>query len=89
VRCRWGDIGGEMTTRPMKKERSAPLWAVLGAPLVGVPLMVGLLSLAAPKHAGTASTPEAGLAIQQVRSQADDSALKQGREEFDSVFLGG
>lgn len=30
-------------------ERSAPLWAVLGAPLVGIPLMVMLLAVTAPK----------------------------------------
>ena len=38
-----------MTYRYKKNEHALPLWAALGAPLVGVPLMVGLLSLVAPK----------------------------------------
>jgi len=38
-----------MTQRHLKKEHRPPLWAVLGAPLVGVPIMVGLLALGAPK----------------------------------------
>jgi hypothetical protein len=29
------------------KERAIPLWALIGAPLVGVPLMVALLALMA------------------------------------------
>jgi len=38
-----------MTHMNLKKDRTPPLWAVLGAPLVGVPLMIGLLALAAPR----------------------------------------
>jgi hypothetical protein len=41
----------------LKKQRTPPLWAVLGAPLIGVPLMVGLLALAAQKGDGQASEP--------------------------------
>ena len=38
-----------MTHMNLRKDGTPPLWAVLGAPLVGVPLMVGLLALAAPR----------------------------------------
>lgn len=34
----------------MNRERAVPLWAALGTPLVGVPLMVALLALAAPSE---------------------------------------
>ena len=37
-----------MRYRYTKRGDRLPLWAVLGAPLVGVPLMVGLLALAGP-----------------------------------------
>ncbi len=32
----------------IKKSSSAPWWAVFGAPLLGVPLLVGVLALSAP-----------------------------------------
>lgn len=38
-----------MTRRHLNKASRPPLWAVLGAPLIGVPVMVGLLALGAPK----------------------------------------
>lgn len=78
-----------MTRVRLKKDRSAPLWVVLGAPLVGVPLMVGLLSLVAPQRPATTTGPEIGAAVEHVRVQADDSGVEQGRHDFDSVFLGG
>lgn len=38
-----------MTRVYIANKRATPLWAVFGAPLIGVPLMVGLLALAAPR----------------------------------------
>ena len=38
-----------MTQRHLSRDRTPPLWAVLGAPLIGVPIMVGLLALSRPK----------------------------------------
>ena len=47
-----------MTYRYMKHEKkNLPLWAALGAPLIGVPLMVGLLAIAAPKAEAPAEEP--------------------------------
>ena len=37
-----------MTQRHLNRERRPPLWAIIGAPLIGVPVMVGLLALSAP-----------------------------------------
>lgn len=40
------------------RDRTAlPLWALLGAPAVGVPLMVVLLALAGPKSEGLVEEP--------------------------------
>jgi hypothetical protein len=36
----------------LSEKRAVPWWAAIGAPLVGVPLMIGLLALAAPKDSG-------------------------------------
>ena len=38
-----------MLNTHMTKEREVPLWAI-GAPAIGVPLMVALLALTAPMH---------------------------------------
>ena len=36
---------GKMIHAHIDKEKAIPLWALIGAPLVGVPLMVALLAL--------------------------------------------
>jgi len=46
-----------MTYRYMKDEKTLPLWAALGAPVIGVPLMVALLAIAAPKAEAPAEEP--------------------------------
>ena len=52
--------------------RAIPWWAALGAPLVGIPLMVALLSLAAPAERAPADTPESVVTIEQVDAQSVD-----------------
>jgi len=37
----------------MSTQRAAPVWAILGAPAVGVPLIIGLLTFTAPSEVGT------------------------------------
>lgn len=39
-----------MTYAQIDKKRAVPWWAIFGAPLVGVPLVVAVLALAAPEH---------------------------------------
>lgn len=46
-----------MTHRYMKKDTALPVWAALIAPLVGVPLMVALVALAAPEKEAPAVDP--------------------------------
>ena len=57
-----------MTHRYMKNEKTLPLWAALGAPLVGVPLMVGLLAIATPKVQAPAEEPMSGVVAEPVDS---------------------
>jgi len=45
-----------MTHRILNKERT-PLWVALGAPLIGVPVMVGLLALGTPRAEGPMVEP--------------------------------
>ncbi len=47
-----------MTQKHLDKKKNPPLWAVLGAPLIGVPLMVALIALAAPKQEAPAAEQE-------------------------------
>jgi hypothetical protein len=59
--------GRKMTRAYTKTDKIGPLWAVFGAPLVGVPLMVGILALGSGTPVDTASAEsEAGFALEQV-----------------------
>ena len=62
----------EMTYAQIDKQRAVPWWAIFGAPLVGVPVVVALLALAAPEQ-------------QAVTEQNLDFAAEQ--VEIDSVGL--
>ena len=63
-----------MLNTHLSERREAPLWAVLGAPLIGVPLMVALLALTAPKQGTRVDAPEAGATTEQVEDQVADHA---------------
>lgn len=55
-----------MTRTYLNEEKAGPLWAVFGAPLVGVPLMVAVLALGSGSTIDTAVEPEVGYAVEQV-----------------------
>jgi hypothetical protein len=59
-----------------KADKAGPLWAVLGAPLVGVPLMVGLLALGSGTTADAAVETEAGFAVEQADLASIDRELE-------------
>jgi hypothetical protein len=59
----------------VKRERAVPLWAAVGAPLLGVPLMVALLSLVAPAQDAPATEPEASHTTEQVEVQPVDRTI--------------
>jgi hypothetical protein len=48
----------------LNNDKAVPLWAALGAPLVGVPLMVALLAITAP--AKPAAEVEAGADVEKI-----------------------
>lgn len=54
--------------RTEKNEKTLPLWAALGAPFVGVPLMVALLAIAAPKQDAPAEVPPPAVVVEPVDS---------------------
>ena len=58
-----------MINAHIKEEKGAPWWVALGAPLVGVPLMVALLTLASPQEKAPVAEPEIGVRTEQVGSQ--------------------
>ena len=64
----------------MDREKVVPLWAAIGAPLVGVPLMVALLALAAPGGTAPASEPDAGMRTEQVEAETVDHAIDTGAD---------
>jgi hypothetical protein len=55
-----------MTRIYLNDDKAGPVWAVLGAPLVGVPLMVALLALGSGTAVETAVDSDAGYAVEQV-----------------------
>ncbi len=60
------------------KEKAVPLWAAIGAPLVGVPLMVALLSLAAPAETAPPGEPDAGIKTEQVEGSTPVERISVG-----------
>jgi hypothetical protein len=50
----------------VRRNTAGPLWAVFGAPLVGVPLMVALLALGSGPAAETNVDDDAGISVEQV-----------------------
>lgn len=65
-----------MINAHVNRDQAAPLWAVLGAPLVGVPLMVALLALSAPAQEAPREELDAGVATEQVEVQPIDRAIE-------------
>ena len=62
-----------MLNTHMTKEREVSLWAI-GAPAIGVPLMVALLSLTAPTQETPADEADMGTTSEQVARQTVDDA---------------
>jgi hypothetical protein len=55
-----------MTRTYLNAEKAGPLWAVFGAPLVGVPLMVAILAVGSGTAIDSGVEPEVGPAMEQV-----------------------
>ena len=61
-----------MLSTHISKKREVPLWAALGAPLIGVPLMVALLALTGPKQETPVDAPEASATTEHCENQVVD-----------------
>jgi hypothetical protein len=57
------------------KEKAVPMWAALGVPLIGIPLMVALLALTAPVGDAPTAEPEATVQVEQVDVQSVDHTV--------------
>ena len=64
------------------KDRAVLVWAAIGAPLIGVPLLVALLALTAPAHRTPSVEPAVGAAAEQVEvlpvEQTIDATEQEG-----------
>lgn len=58
-----------MINAHIDEKKGAPWWAAIAAPLVGVPLMVALLTLASPEENAPVGEPEIGVRTEQVEPQ--------------------
>jgi len=54
------------------ERRAIPAWAAIGAPLLGVPLMVALLALVDPADRAPSPEMDLGAKVEQVEVQAID-----------------
>ena len=54
----------------ISEKKAAPSWVAVGAPLVGVPLMVALLTLASPQTKVPLGETEGGVWTEQVQPQS-------------------
>ena len=60
---------GAMINTHINQKKGAPWWAAVGAPLVGVSLMVALLALASPKEKAPVGEADTGVRAEQVEPQ--------------------
>ena len=63
-----------MLNTHVNERREVPLWAAVGAPLLGVPLLVALLAVTAPKQEMPVDEAKADATTEQVEDQAVDHA---------------
>ena len=62
------------------ERREVPLWAAIGAPLVGVPLLVALLALTAPKQETQVDGAEVSATTEQVEDVSVGHAASAGAD---------
>ena len=71
------------------EKKAVPLWAAIGAPLIGVPLMVALLALAAPADRTGVGEPAAGVTTEQVDVHSPDRTIELGTDDPEQALRRG
>ena len=62
------------------EKKGVPLWASIGVPLLGVPIMVALLALTAPAERAPVGEAEAGVRTEQVEAHTVEQAVEVGND---------
>jgi hypothetical protein len=70
------------------KEKAVPMWAALGVPLIGIPLMVALLALTAPVGTAPTAEPEATVQVEQVDVQSVDHTVDVTLDDKEYLLRG-
>lgn len=65
----------------IEKDRAVPVWAAIGAPLIGVPLLVALLALTAPAPRAPSVEPGASVAAEPVELHPAEQAIDATEQE--------
>ncbi len=65
----------------IQKDRAVPIWAAIGAPLVGVPLLVALLSLTAPEPMAPSVEPGVSVVPEQVEVLPAEQTIDATEQE--------
>lgn len=85
-----GEVRGmKMTHIHLNRERRLPLWAVIGAPLIGVPVMVGLLALTAPVVEERAIEPVPAFVAEPVDTHLVDPVSNESAELLEQELNAG
>ena len=78
-----------MTRAGIEHRDGPPAWAAIGAPLVGVPLLVMLLAVATPADRAPASEPDGAARTEALEVQPADADLDPDRVELDGTLREG
>jgi len=73
----------------IKQERAVPLWAAVGAPLLGIPLMVALLAFLGPTERPADAEPGAAWTTEQLEVLPIDRTLDFDDDCIDSALRRG
>lgn len=73
----------------IKKDIAVPIWAAIGAPLIGVPLMVALLALAAPADRAAEGEPDAAVKTEQLHVGSIDRPIDECADDMEQPLRRG
>lgn len=71
-----GTRSKDMINTHLRKRNKVPWWAVIGAPVVGVPCIVALLALAGPEQEAGGADTEVDFAVEQLDVEPAEARLE-------------